>query len=294
LAPTSSIVPIASEVGAERRMYLPLAALISLVVVLGYLGVEWAIRRFGEHRLAIRRAAGAAAGAAIVLLSVTTIVRNADYATPMTLWRTVVERRPQGRARVALAAELIAANRHDEAIAELREAVADFPDARAALGAELYADNRMGEAVSELRDFMRSAPSVQNGVHARVILGQALAAQGQLDEAARELHAAIAAEPDDALARQALADIALRYRRAANAALQRRDLADAEAEARAALRLDSRDAEAHNVLGVSLATQGRLDEAIAQFREAIADAPGDLRARNNLAHAVALAAAAHG
>jgi hypothetical protein len=33
LAPTSSIVPIATEVGAERRMYLPLIAVVVLVVV---------------------------------------------------------------------------------------------------------------------------------------------------------------------------------------------------------------------------------------------------------------------
>lgn len=33
LAPTSSVVPIATEVGAERRMYLPLVSLIALVIV---------------------------------------------------------------------------------------------------------------------------------------------------------------------------------------------------------------------------------------------------------------------
>ncbi len=33
LAPTSSVVPIATEVGAERRMYLPLIALVSLAVI---------------------------------------------------------------------------------------------------------------------------------------------------------------------------------------------------------------------------------------------------------------------
>jgi hypothetical protein len=33
LAPTSSIVPIATEVGAERRMYLPLISVVVLVVI---------------------------------------------------------------------------------------------------------------------------------------------------------------------------------------------------------------------------------------------------------------------
>ena len=33
LAPTSSVLPIATEVGAERRMYLPLIALVALAVL---------------------------------------------------------------------------------------------------------------------------------------------------------------------------------------------------------------------------------------------------------------------
>ena len=46
LAPTSSIVPIATEVGAERRMYLPLAAIVTLAVT-----GTWLI----WHRVAPRR-----------------------------------------------------------------------------------------------------------------------------------------------------------------------------------------------------------------------------------------------
>jgi protein O-mannosyl-transferase len=41
LAPTSSIVPIATEVGAERRMYLPLLAVIALAVVA--VSAAWAV-----------------------------------------------------------------------------------------------------------------------------------------------------------------------------------------------------------------------------------------------------------
>ena len=41
LAPTSTIVPIATEVGAERRMYLPLMGL----VVLGVIAVHLAARK---------------------------------------------------------------------------------------------------------------------------------------------------------------------------------------------------------------------------------------------------------
>lgn len=47
LAPTSSVVPIATEVGAERRMYLPLAGLVVLAVVGGY----WLAVRRWPHAL---------------------------------------------------------------------------------------------------------------------------------------------------------------------------------------------------------------------------------------------------
>jgi hypothetical protein len=48
LAPRSSIVPISTEVGAERRMYLPLAA----VVVLAVIGARYLFRKAGGRRAA--------------------------------------------------------------------------------------------------------------------------------------------------------------------------------------------------------------------------------------------------
>jgi hypothetical protein len=50
LAPTSSVVPIATEVGAERRMYLPLVALITLAVVGGAAVWDLAIAERGTSR----------------------------------------------------------------------------------------------------------------------------------------------------------------------------------------------------------------------------------------------------
>ena len=55
LAPTSSIVPIATEVGAERRMYLPLLAVVALAVVGARL--MWGRnRRVGSAKVPPRRA----------------------------------------------------------------------------------------------------------------------------------------------------------------------------------------------------------------------------------------------
>lgn len=88
LAPTTSIVPLLNEVGAERRVYLSLAALIVLVVV----GVYQFLSRRGERTASI--AGGSIALGAVLLLGYTTIERNRDYQSEISIWRTVVEARP--------------------------------------------------------------------------------------------------------------------------------------------------------------------------------------------------------
>ena len=113
LAPASSVIPITTEVGAERRMYLALAALTILVVT----GGAWVIdrvrpripRRVGEVLPAV---AVAAAFAWVGTLGVLTTHRNGEFATPVTLWRGSVERWPQGRARILYAEALADAGDH--------------------------------------------------------------------------------------------------------------------------------------------------------------------------------------
>ena len=55
LAPTSSVIPIASEVGAERRMYLPFAALATLAAVAGRWLVDRVAARMARHESHRRR-----------------------------------------------------------------------------------------------------------------------------------------------------------------------------------------------------------------------------------------------
>lgn len=246
LAPTSSLVPISSEVGAERRMFLPLAALTVLVVV----GAARALSRWTST--AAWRAGAAVAGLAIAALAVRTVERNRDYETPLTLWQTVVDQRPNGRARFAFANELIGAGRHDEAIAQLRVAVQDFPDARAGLGTELLAKGSLEEGIQVLDAFVAANPSSPNRAPARVLLSEA----------------------HQALAQQAFAQ--------RNAPL-------AADEARKSLQMDARNADAHNLLGAALASQGDLAGAIPEFQEAVRLNPKHPSAADNLARAMAIA-----
>ena len=89
LSPTL-IVPIVTEVAAERRMYLPLAALVTLVVVAAY--------RLAQHLSSSRH--WALAFTSIVALLVATVCgvvsaeRLAAYQSEVTLWQDNVDHQP--------------------------------------------------------------------------------------------------------------------------------------------------------------------------------------------------------
>jgi len=157
LAPTSSIVAIAAEVGAERRMYLPLACIVTLVV----LGADALWRRFGasaEQSRAPAKSFLAAVGALALVLAIVTIERNREYASAVTMARTVLARWPTPMAHHLVGAELSFAGHRDEAIAELSIAARDYAPARYYLGRELGAAGRFDDAVEALQSFVRDEP----------------------------------------------------------------------------------------------------------------------------------------
>jgi len=92
LAPSSSVIPVVTEIGAERRVYLALAALLVPAVV----GAEWIRRRVTGARRGESRARGVVAcvaGSAIVL-GVATFARSRTYADPELFWRRGAEAMP--------------------------------------------------------------------------------------------------------------------------------------------------------------------------------------------------------
>jgi len=251
LAPTSSIVPITSEVGAERRMYLPLAALVVLIVTLSGILID---RARGRSPGRARALMGAAIGVCVVViaaLAIRTAFRNREYQTQISLWESVIARRPQGRARFALANQFMEAGRHDEAIAQLRAAVVDFPDARAGLGTELLITGEFKEGVAVLEAFVQDNPSAPNRAPARPLIANG-------------------------------------YRGLAERSLQQRRFSEAADEARKSIQVDPQNADAHNVLGAALASQGQFDQAVAEFRQALRINPQHQSASNNLARATAI------
>jgi tetratricopeptide (TPR) repeat protein len=264
LAPTSSVIPIASEVAAERRMYLPFAALATLATVAGRWLVDRAaagMRRESHTGRGTHAGAVAAGLTAIVLaaLAVRTVYRNAEYAKPLSLWSQVVDRRPHGRARMALATEMVAAGDHAAALPQLREAVHDFPDARYALGTELVVGGQIDEGIAELRQFIQARPQHLNRIPARTLLAQALGLQNRFDDAADELRAIVKMVPDSEGVHTLLADMLFAGGKADEAAGEYRMLV--------ARRPD--DSKLESKLGATLLAAGRLSEATEHFQKAL-------------------------
>jgi Flp pilus assembly protein TadD len=111
------------------------------------------------------------------------------------------------------------------------------------------------------------------------LLGVAEMRADRVEAAVREFQEALTKEPGSANARANLGQI--RYEQGADF-LESRRYVDPEARLREASDLMPSSAEAHNDLGVALASIGRVEEAAQHFQRAIQLAPGFAEARRNL------------
>ena len=267
LSPSSSVIPIATEVGAERRMYLPLAAL----VVVGVLAVRWMFQRLGTPAWRRPVSIAVAATAALALTAVTN-ARHADFHDRLQFWQSVVDARPHGRAHHNLAIELAARGRGDEALTHYRIATADAPEAHYAVGFELAQRGQVDEAIAELRQFIAGKPNDNLVPRAYTLLGLMLRQRGDITGAVEAFRTTLTMRPLDAEARGGLADGLL--------ALGQLD--DAERAYRAYLEVAPANPAAHTNLGAVLSEQGRHAEAVAAFARSVELAPQSPDAHLNL------------
>ena len=318
LSPTSSFVPLQTEVGAERRMYLPLAGLTVLVVIAGYVCLSRVAKRLPKRGAGAGRATAGGfkrwAGAVLVIvvagaMSWATARRNEDYRSTVSIWRTAVNALPQvPRAHYNLALALQLEGELDEAIRHYRQAIQldpNYPDAHNNVGNALAAQGRPDEAIDHFRQAIRLIPH-QAGPYNN--LGRLLAAQGKPDEAIRHFRRALDLEPDHAgahnnlgiaLASQGRLDEAIgHFRRAVqlepdraggycnlgNALAAKGQVEEAIGHYRRTLQLDPGYAEAHLNLGTVLLAKGQTDEAIRHYRLGLRTGPGRPEAHYRLAN----------
>jgi tetratricopeptide (TPR) repeat protein len=272
LAPTSSVVPVVDPI-FEHRMYLPLAAVVILVVFAGDAGGgslvrwEWLPRRWANVL------GGSMVAAAGLTLGILTFQRNADYQSDLSIWRDTVGKVPNNsRAHNNLGAVLARRGRIDEAMAHYQRALEikpDYADAHNNLGAVLTRRGRIDEAIAHYRRALEIKPDY---AEAHYNFGITLRGRGRIDEAIDHYQRALEIKPDYADAHNNLG-LALAGRGRIDEAIT---------HYRKALEIKPDYAEAHINLGAALARRGRIDEAIAHFQKALEIKPDYAEAHINL------------
>jgi Flp pilus assembly protein TadD len=257
LAPSSSVIPI-RDLAFEHRMYLPLAAVMTVVV------------------LALSRLRGwpAIVACVAVLFGALTVQRNRDYRSPVVIWGDTVAKAPgNARARANLGNALLEAGRYAEAVPHLEQAVRLKPDFAQAW-------NNLGKALGMLGDtekakthFAEALRLMPNYAEAHYNLGTALVEQRKLEEAVVHLREAVRLKPHDPDAHNNLG----------NALTQLGRLDEAAAHLAEAARQNPAFPEAHYNWGIALFHKGNLDEAAARFRHALRLRPQHAGAHYNLA-----------
>jgi tetratricopeptide (TPR) repeat protein len=266
-------VPVATQVAAEHRMYLPLAAVLTLVVLGGYAACCALARR----RLCLRWTAGVLGGCAAaavgLTLGVLTFERNADYHSTLSIWQDTVNKAPQNtRAYLNLGRALEDLGRIEDASAQYRHALEikpDLPDAHYDLAHVSASQGRLEEAMYEYQKTLAIEPS---NAKAHNNLGNLLKAKGQIDPAIAHYREASRIRPDLAEAHYNLASVLA----------DRGAIDEAIFQYQQGLKITD-DAQAHYNLALALYRQGLFPESLAQRREAIRLCPNDVALLNDTA-----------
>ncbi len=261
LAPTSSFVPIVTEVVAERRMYLPLLAMVVAFV--------WLIRC---HRA--DRTSWVIYGLVLAMCVGMTWVRLRDYRDEISLWASAVRVSPNSaRALNGLGMAYGQAGEPAAAIEAFEQAIAlrpNFFEAHNNLG---VAYDHQGDAVRAIGHFEMALRSRDDDALTHENLGAVRYQLGEFDRAARHFGLAL----EYGVRRPGLVfNLATALDRAGrlDESLKYYEESVANRPGHAAWRA---------AYGTTLARLGRYVEAASQLRQVLAIDPGNAIARDNLA-----------
>ncbi len=307
LAPTTSILPIASEPIAERRMYLPLAAILILAVVGS---IEFS-RRWNTF---FSRALIAAIGLSLALIYAgTTFCRNQVFRSELAFWEDVTQKRPtNSRGFNSLGLAYLEGRNQERAMVAYQRAIEIDPsnaDAQMNLGNLYQIQKRYEESRRHLELALQANPS---HVYAMINLGNWYSYQGNIGEALQCLDAALAINPqlvephqvrgrilhDQGRFEEAIRDYEVvvqlnpdssgTYNSLGTVYLAKNQFDTATQNFQIALQLDPKSSSACTNLGTVLARQGNYREAAGWFEQAIRLEPSLIDAMYNLGNCYAL------
>jgi tetratricopeptide (TPR) repeat protein len=260
LAPTS-VMPGVLQFVAEHRMYLPLAAVLTAVVM----AVQSLVSRWWAPGSARTLTLVCLLAATVAVLGAATAIRNLVYRDDISLWLDTVSKRPlSALAQANAGMALLKGGRKAEGTAHCEAAVRLDPTkavARYNLGLAYEDGKRWDEALAQ---FERAAALNPKMYYAEFRMGRILDRLGRPQEAERILRESIEMSPDFAESHGSLG-VAL-------AMMGRHPEAIVEFER--SLLLEANQPEVEFDLGVSLAATGRVEEAAFHYAAATRLRPG--------------------
>jgi len=275
LAPTSSFLPIVTEIAAEHRMYLPLAAIVTSVVVCVALCGRSLLNRMapGWGTRARRLGVGVIIASAVAL-GLATYRRNEDYRSAILLWQDTVDKWPANpRAHDNLADFLRRQGKLAEAFAQYTESLKWGPDRlgpHVNCGVILAAQGRLEEAIVYFRKAVEIEPTC---AEAHYDWGVALMQLGRFGDALGHFKTAVEILPDY--------DLAYYHWGVTLSLLGKPE--EAAVRFKRAIEVNPDYAPAYVDYGAVLSQLGKVDEAVVSYRKAIQIDAEDVKAHNNLA-----------
>ncbi|MEM6854921.1 MAG: tetratricopeptide repeat protein [Planctomycetota bacterium] len=280
LAPTSTVIPIMSEVVGERRMYLPLLSVLAVVLWGLWSALRWLSRRgvVAGRPAVLRGWLGGGIAVAAVALGVMTYVRSLDYQDKLTLWEQTVRVEPGSlMALNNYAAALIETNRYEQAEGLLRRVLAENPShprSHHGLGLIYFHRKQWDRAADAfLTEAMKADGAATDYAHAAV----SLMMQDKMKPAERAIQEALRMNPRDPQTLNFAAVMLDRQGRSEEAIEAYRHLIDLYPET----------AMGRANLAAALDKLGRLDEAETAYREAYEIFPTSFDIVNNYANFLA-------
>jgi tetratricopeptide (TPR) repeat protein len=266
LLPVLGIVQVGGQAAADRYTYLPSLG----PFLLAGLGMVWIKKRFSLASLLV------ATCLVMLPLGYLTTEQIKVWRTSETLWECVINLYPETPvAYYNLGTFYGENNRLDEAISQLKNAIAINPDYKEVhnnLGVVYYKQGKIDEAIAEYKSETEINPRFEMAYNN---LGLAYYSKGLLDKAAAFYEQAIALNPHYASAYHNLGTVYQRKGRL-NRAISCYEQA---------IKNDPAFDKSHNNLGFIYESQRKLNKAITHYKQAVTITPAYSDAHFNLGNA---------
>ena len=206
LSPTL-VIPLVNEIAAERRLYVPLAALVPFLIAGGYVLLDSLGKRSGKKAFAPTAVSAYAAIVAVTAIGLGLLSshRLACYREELLLWQDAARyEQDDPMVQFNLGTLLAEAKRIPEAIPHLEAAVRLDPDSAQGQFNLARALEQIGQPREALRHYRATVKLQPDHAAAHYNLARLLEKQNQAQEAMDHYRQAIAAQPDFSEARSNL------------------------------------------------------------------------------------------